>query len=298
VTKMMGKVRLLEQYAQVIESGRTVEKISSFPAPWRHAKWRGPKQLHYQIRRLGDGVLVTVRDVTAQKRAESALRALPRHISQAQEAERRRVARELHDGLNQLLVAARLRLREALRLAGNTPDRTLVQHVERAEVALGQAVNEVGRISRALRPRQLDDMGLAAALSNLFADSQERSGMRIDYRSTKSLGDLPTGVAESLYRIAQEALTNIERHAHARRVRVRLHHTPKTLTLTMADDGRGMLLPDRESAAGLGLLHMRERAESAGGSLLLSTRHGLGTEIQVEIPLAKRKSKTRRHGRR
>ena len=298
VSRVMGAIRLFEQYVQAVESGRAIEKVGTFAAPWRHAKWREPKHLHYRIRRQGDGVLVTARDVTAQYRAEAALRALPRYISQAQETERRRVARELHDGVNQLLVAARFRLREAQRIADGKSDAVLLQHVTRAAHALGLAVTEVRRISHGLRPRQLDDMGLIAALASLFTDFQERTGLRVHYRSAPGAANLPTEVAESLYRIAQEALTNIERHAQARHVRVRLQRTSRQVTLTLADDGRGMLLSDTESAAGFGLLHMRERAEAAGGSLLISTRHGLGTELRAEIPLRGKKTRRRSHARR
>lgn len=284
---------VFEEYLQVIATGRPLVKVVPFAAPWPNARWREPKQLHYQIMRLGDGVLITVRDVTAQKRAEAALRALPRHISEAQETERRRVARELHDGVNQMLVAARFRLREAQRLSEKTPDATLAEHVRRAEHAVGQAVSELRRISHGLRPQQLDDMGLVAALRSLFADFRERTRVRVSYRPSKPWCDLPAPIAETLYRIAQEALTNVERHARARQVRVRLQHTPQQIALRIADDGRGLAPSPRENVAGLGLLHMRERAEAAGGSLRVSARAGAGTEILVQIPL--RIEKPRRH---
>ena len=300
LSALMPSVRangFFDEYVRVVKTGRPSERVvSAVSPPWRHARWTQAKHLHRQIIRLGDGVLVTVRDVTGQKNAEAVLHALPRHISDAQDAERRRVARELHDGVSQLLVSARFRLREAQRLAGRTGDAALNENLGRADYALGQALGEVRRISHALRPRQLDDMGLVAALSNLVDGFRERTGARVTYRSVRSLPELPAGVAETLYRIAQEALTNVERHARARHLRVVLQRNARRLVLRIADDGRGLAAarPSRES--GLGLLHMRERAESTGGSLTVAARNGGGTEIAVDIPLPARPGRTSRRG--
>lgn len=288
VSQALPKVRtngFFEQYVQVATTGRPRESCVAIDPPWTYAKWKERKYLHYQIMRLDDGVLVTVRDVTMQKRAELELRALPRFISEAQEQERRRVARELHDGVSQLLVSARYRLREAERLARTAPAPVLLEHVTRAEHALELAAREVRRISHALRPRELDDIGLVAAISRLAEDFQERTGVATRYRARQVGDDLPAPVAEALYRITQEALTNIERHAGARRVAVQLRATAERLRLSIADDGRGVGRTRRAGGGGLGLLHMRERAEALTGTMCLRPRRGRGTEIVVEVPL-------------
>lgn len=295
--KLMPSIRangFFDDYVRVVQTGWPVEQVVLMRPPWRHAKWSAAKYLHRQVIRLGDGVLVTVRDVTTQKEAELALRALPRHISRAQDAERQRVARELHDGVSQLLVSARFRLDEAMRLLESANGARM--QVDRARQTMVQAIHEVRRISHALRPRALDEFGLLAALSALLAEFQERTRIVVDYRKPRSARVLPSAVAENLYRIAQESLLNVERHAAARNVRVALRANARQITMTIEDDGRG-IDPKRVSrSSGLGLLHMRERAESLDGTLLVGARGHRGTLITVQMPLHPAEKGAKKHG--
>lgn len=296
-TKLMPAIRtngFFDDYVRIVQTGEPVEHVMLMGPPWRHAKWSGTKYVHRQVIRLGDGVLVTIRDVTKQKEAELALRALPRHISRAQDAERHRVARELHDGVSQLLVSARFRLDEAFRILTNPSGAR--GHVDRARRTLAQAIHEVRRISHALRPRALDEFGLLAALSALLEEFQTRTGIGVHHRKPRSYRALAPAVAENLYRIAQESLTNIERHASAQCVRVALRASTKQITMTIEDDGRGISTSRLNRSHGLGLLHMRERAESLGGTLLVGKRGRRGTLITVQIPLARVGKEAKAHG--
>lgn len=149
------------------------------------------------------------------------------------------------------------------------------------------ALGEVRRISHGLRPRALDDLGLAPALRALVSDFRIRTGIGLTLYLPRRWPRLPAAPEQGLYRIAQEALTNIERHAEARKVHVRLARTDRTVRLFICDDGRG-LTPGRRrtSASGLGLRHMRERAELAGGTFELTPARGGGTMVSVELPVS------------
>lgn len=221
----------------------------------------------------------------ARAAAEAATRALPRLIREAQEAERRRVARDLHDSVNQILSAVKFRLtvvEEKLPPQGEAADAR--REVGRARADLDKAIEEVRCISRNLRPSELDDLGLAAAVRSLGREFGERTGLTLDLQAGTLPGGLPPEVELSLYRILQEALGNIERHAAARRVEVRLEQAPATgaLHLRIRDDGRGF--DPAAARPGMGLVDMRERAEFHGGRCLLRSAPGQGTEIEVEIP--------------
>ncbi len=235
--------------------------------------------------RAGNVVLLrgTAQDITERKQAELALKALPRRILEAQETERRRVARDLHDGVGQLLISARYRL-HALVLAlpeARQPPATTAQEL------IGCALNEVRRISHGLRPSALDDLGLSPALQALGADFRVRTRIGLTLRCSGGDGRLPANIEEVIYRIVQEALTNIERHAAARQVALQVTRSSRGARVSIRDDGRGFAATKRSRghARGLGLLHMRERAELAGGTFALTAGRGRGTAIVAEFPL-------------
>jgi signal transduction histidine kinase len=226
----------------------------------------------------------TLQDVTERKLAELKLKALSRRILEAQEAERRRVARELHDGVGQLLVSTAFRL-HAFETALPAEWRS---GAAAARGLISDALGEVRRISHGLRPSALDDLGLAPALRALVSDFRIRTGIGLMLHVPRRWPRLPATLEQTVYRIAQEALTNIERHAAAREVHVRLVRTDGAVRLSVCDDGRG-LAPTRRRrtpASGLGLRHMRERAELAGGTFELTPARGGGTMISVELPVA------------
>lgn len=264
-------------HVRVVETGVALEEEFPMEVPYFNAKW-----VHHQVVKVGDGFASVTRDITDRKQAENVLKALPRRIIEAQEAERRRVARELHDSVSQLLASARYRL-HALTEGLPTPNCPLATG---AQEAVERALKEVRRISHRLRPSELDDLGLPAALRVLTADFQTRTGLKVTLRCARLEPRLPADREEACYRIVQEALTNIERHAQARRVTLQLTQSRAAVRLVIRDDGRGIGRAGQTS--GLGLVHMRERAELLGGTCHIGPAKIRGTEIIARLPLPPR----------
>ena len=151
--------------------------------------------------------------------------------------------------------------------------------------ALAQAISEVRRISRDLRPGILDDLGLGPALKTLADEFAARTGIDVSYNSVVFRNRLDNEAKIALYRIAQEALTNIERHAGATAVQIDLRGHRRGGTLQIIDNGRGLSADERSRASGLGLRNMQERMEQMGGTLRLSEAPGGGTSIEASVPL-------------
>lgn len=232
----------------------------------------------------------SLRNALEKRAAEAATRALPRLIREAQEAERRRVARDLHDSVNQILSAVKFRLNTVEEGLQDRADAAAAwRDVLKARADLDKAIEEVRCISRNLRPSELDDLGLAAAVRTLGREFGERTGLAVDLQVGTLPAGLPAEVELNLYRILQEALGNIERHAAARRVEVDLglDSAGGLLGLRVRDDGRGLDATHPRPGGlrtGMGLADMRERAEFHGGRCLVRSAPGQGTEIMIEIP--------------
>ena len=233
------------------------------------------------------GMVVT--DMTAARRNEEMLRTLTRRVVQAQEAERRFVALELHDNITQLLCAA---IVHSQTLAEKLPPRDAPS--KRAAIKLrqmlGQTADEVERISRNLRPSVLDELGLVAVLRDTTTEFAERTGVAVKLVCAPLTARLPADTELALYRILQKALENVERHARARHVTVSLRQRA-FIQLTIHDDGIGFD-PEHHAArrngmGGLGLLSMRERATYVGGDFKIKSVRGAGTKIEVLIPPGK-----------
>jgi two-component system, NarL family, sensor kinase len=220
-------------------------------------------------------------NLNEQRKADSKLRAMAGQIVMSQEAERARVARELHDGVSQWLVSVKFVFETALeRARRGQADPGVTQTLDAGVDRLREVLGEVRRISHDLRPALLDDLGLALALEHLVHEWSARSGIAAEVHCDVA-DRLPEAVATALYRVAQEALGNIERHAAAQQVQVRLEGRDGRLQFEIADDGvgfdTGRML--RAARAGLGLTHMRERIESLGGRFDL--RSGAGGTVLV-----------------
>ena len=159
----------------------------------------------------------------------------------------------------------------------------------KAKAHLEKAIQEVRRISRNLRPSELDDLGLPPALRSLCAEFSERTGVPVDLSIARLPPSIPNDIELNLYRIVQEALGNVEKHARATRVELLLSREGSQLRATIRDDGRGFDAHappgKRTRPAGMGLVDMRERAAFVGGTCRLTTRPGQGTEIVVEMPM-------------
>jgi two-component system, NarL family, sensor kinase len=233
------------------------------------------------------GVVVT--DMTELRRNEELLRALSEHLVRAQEAERGRVALELHDNITQLLCAILVRS-QALADKISARDGPSKKEALRLREMIGKTAEEVERISRDLRPSVLDQLGLAAALRGSTAAFVSRTGVSLSLAIVRLSVRIPAETELTLYRILQEALRNVEEHSRARHVTVRLRKQGAFIHLTIQDDGIGFdtdRRPGRRKGnGGLGLLSMRERAAYVGGTLEVKSVRRAGTEIEVRVPLA------------
>lgn len=232
--------------------------------------------------------LSALRTHEALRTSREELRALATRIEEIREEEKARFARDLHDDMGQLLTAAKLDLRAVeRRIAELPPDAVAGALLDRTLEASGlidQAVASIQRIAAELRPLALDQLGLPAALRQEGRRFEERTGIACAVSAPDRLGALPPAAVTALYRIAQESLTNVARHAEATRVDVSLEVDPAAAVLRVQDDGRG-LPPDGEARRGLGLLGMRERAQRLGGEVRVD-RAPRGTVVTARLPLA------------
>ncbi len=235
-----------------------------------------------------------VRDITERKRAEEALREhaerlqlLSGQLVEAQEAEGRRIGRELHDDLGQILTSLKIYLQT---LPGRSGSSSFSKKKADSLALIDQAVERIRNLSADLHPTVLDDLGLAAALRWLLDRQARQAGFKIRFISRGMEERLPPEIEATCFRIAQEALTNVVRHAHARNVRIELSRQQDELHLLVADDGIGF---DPESVRAesirgksLGLIGMEERALLVKGRLDIRSARDKGTELHVRIPLS------------
>jgi PAS domain S-box-containing protein len=212
------------------------------------------------------------------------LRALAANLELVREEERTQIARELHDQLGQALTAMKFDLAWLTdRLVQK--DAALAHKAQAVTAQMDTMIKTVRRIATELRPGMLDDLGLAASIEWLARDFEKRTGIACEV--SVSAQDLPLARAQSLalFRIFQEALTNVARHAGAQLIEVRLAATPETLTLQIHDDGRGIQADEITGLHSLGVLGMRERAQRLGGTFDIQGVPGDGTIVTVSIPL-------------
>jgi two-component system, NarL family, sensor histidine kinase UhpB len=210
------------------------------------------------------------------ERLEAERRETGRRALAAQEAERKRVAQELHDEVGQTLTAVLLQLQD---LATRVPPE-LQERIRHAQEAARGSLEDVRAVARQLRPEALDDLGLVSALTSLCGRLAEGAGLRIERRIARDLPPLDGEEELVLYRVAQESLTNALRHAGARRVELALEHRDEAVVLSIRDDGRGL----DGAAPGHGIRGMRERAVLVGGRLTIAERRSGGVEVRLELP--------------
>ncbi len=213
--------------------------------------------------------------------SERRLRLLSHKLLDAQETERRNLARELHDDVGQLATAITIDLKRAERVAG-VPEKDAL--VRRALEGTSRLLQSMHRIAGRIRTGVLDDLGLHQALAAYVSEFGERAGLATELELDFEDEEVPQHLAVNAYRIVQEALTNVLKHAQARRVSVRVSVLDDTLVLGIDDDGRGFdpgTAPDER----FGLLGMRERVELLDGSFALDSQPGQGTRIEARLPL-------------
>jgi PAS domain S-box-containing protein len=232
-----------------------------------------------------DYLSVIARDISEQKKVEEALQALSRRVLDAQEQERRHLARELHDELGQVLSAVKMTLQNGQRRPAH-----LAVRVEESVAMVQTALEQVRTLSRNLRPPMLDDLGLVAALRWYVKQQAQLMEMEIQFDADMPAHRFPLEVETVCFRIVQEALTNILRHAQAQHVWIELRYRDGNVQLLVRDDGVGFDVEAvcAETAYGKssGLLGMRERAQLIGGHVQVVSLKGVGTEIRAVFPTA------------
>ncbi|MEX1652722.1 sensor histidine kinase [Streptomyces pseudovenezuelae] len=250
LTRLMATVDLLRPGQRLPEGGRgeTADLIRTFNA---------------MLERL------------EHERASSSARALF-----AQEAERRRIAQELHDEVGQSMTAILL----ALERAADEAEEPLRGELRQAQEITRGSLDEVRRLVRRLRPGVLEDLGLVSALTSLTSEFATHVGLRVVRRFEAGLPVLEQQTELVLYRVAQEALTNAARHAEAAQVEVSLHHTDEAVVLSVADDGRGT----GAAPEGAGMRGMRERALLIGATLDVISQPQAGTTLRLTVPLPRK----------
>jgi signal transduction histidine kinase len=214
------------------------------------------------------------------------LRLLSRQLLSAQEEERKMISRELHDQIAQTLTGINVRL-ASLKTESTLNNKGLQKKISSTQRLVEKSVDIVHRFARELRPTVLDDLGLIPALHSFMKSFATRTGVRTSLTAFAAVEQLATAKRTVLFRVAQEALTNVARHAHASRVEVSIQKLSDCICMRIKDDGKSFQVQRVLLAQGskhLGLLGMRERLEMVGGRFDVESVAGTGTTIQAQIP--------------
>jgi PAS domain S-box-containing protein len=231
------------------------------------------------------GAFAIYQDITERKKSEEKLAALRSRLARAQEEERARIARDLHDDTGQRLALLSIDL-EQLKQASIELKSSLTHQLESLVQAASEITSDVHNVSRRLHPSQVELLGLQAALSNFCKDFAARNGMQIEFVNDGVQQKPKPDVSLCLFRVAQEAIRNVQKHSGARRAGVHLDEISGSLRLRISDQGSGFDAESHDLPQGLGLLSMQERLHTLGGELFIHSRPGAGTCIEACIPLS------------
>jgi len=258
------------------------------PMPQTHGEIR---DLAHAFNAMADALALRHEEVTI---AGERMRALSHALQAAREEEGTRIARELHDQLGQELTILKMDLASAKRKVHELgpPAEEVEKSLEQARTRIDASVDSIRRISSELRPSVLDRLGLAAGLEWLLREFERRTSLSCTLEACDVDDAIDAEVSTALFRITQEALTNVARHARAKSVVVELEDDGETLILRVKDDGRGMNVDKNDRRVALGLLGMQERASLLGGRLEVTSTAGDGTMVTARVPkLRKRESR-------
>lgn len=271
---------------RIMETGTTecVEESGSTPAgPWTYLFTKSPLW-----DRDGNvvGIVGVGLDITARKEAEEALKRYAQRLVVVEDELRKRIAIELHDDVGQELAALAFNLTHIERKLGGDAAGELRATLDDSRQLTKAIHRSVRSLMVSLHPPQLEEHGLAPALESYAKQYQKRTGIAVTVRTSPGFPRLENGKELALFRILQEALNNVLKHAAAANVSITLEHDATSLRLCLADDGKGIVLPDsapKMTESGWGLTIMRERAASVGGTFQIDTAPGRGTKITVEF---------------
>jgi PAS domain S-box-containing protein len=272
-------------YEQAFEEQRPIQLREFYP-PWK--RW-----FENRIYPSPEGISIFFTDVTEQVQAQEQLRAtneqlraLAARLDAIREEERRLIAREIHDQIGQALTSLKLDVGWLRgRVPRDAPD-TVDERARGMEALIDQTIETARRVSSMLRPAILDDIGLAAAIRWQTRDFEQRTGVACELDLPADGPSIASPIALSMFRIVQEALTNVARHAQAHHVRIGLSVDPDNAVLTLADDGRGVTAEELERPTSLGIVGIRERALAVGGQVTISGSAERGTTLTVRVPMA------------
>jgi PAS domain S-box-containing protein len=275
------------------------EKLKVFP----EQKYR-EKILSISIAPFSMGAVIVSEDITARKRAEEDLRvsreqmrALAGRLQAVREEERTKVAREIHDELGGALTGLKIDfsflVRTALKIKSETVRTALLAGMDSMMKSVDATIQTVRRIAMELRPGVLDDLGLIAALEWQLNDFQKHTGIRCEWISSVEYIDLNADLSTALFRIFQEALTNVVRHSGATEVHACLRADADFCILEIKDNGKGIEKRKTLSSKSLGLLGMRERVLIFGGRIVVTGTPGTGTTVTVEMPIIEKRKMDR-----
>jgi signal transduction histidine kinase len=217
--------------------------------------------------------------------SEENLRALAAHLQSVREEERIHIAREIHDELGQALTGMKFDLNSFAKNFEKDPAAVRTEKQQGLGIAIDRIINSVRRIASGLRPEVLDEIGLAAAFEWQAREFQRRTGIRCNVNIAARFVDPDKERSTALFRIFQELLTNVARHANATRVNVSLSEGEAALALTVEDNGRGIKETEIESPRSLGFLGLRERVLAFGGTIAIKGDEGKGTKVSVSVPV-------------
>lgn len=271
------KIPVEDSAAPIIREGRVAGAVTVFTDITD--RLRREREQEIERDRLEEEVHVAT-EALGQTRSE--LRALSGHLMAAQEEERRRIGRELHDDFGQRTAVLGWQLEQLSQMAPfEGQSKNLVEVIRSEMTKLAKGISDT---SHRLYPSVLNDVGLVAGIRELVESFQE-GGLDVSFENDRAQVELPLDISTALYRITQEALRNLTKHCAGAAARITLSETDDALLLTIEDSGPGFDLASTRAAGGLGLISMQERARVAGGTMRLRTAPGKGTEIAVEIPL-------------
>ena len=224
-------------------------------------------------------------DVSERKLSESALIQLSGRLITAQEEERKRIARELHDDLNQRIALIAIELEQVVQKSSEGTSYALPVRLSAIQRQVAEISNEIHRMSYELHPSKLDHLGLVPALNSFCTDLSRSKGIRVIFKNRSVPGELSRDAKLCIFRIAQEALQNAAKHSGSPTVQVWLRGLNSTLELEITDYGNGFVADNEKLRKGLGLTSMKERIRLVGGELEITSTQGYGTRVSATVPL-------------